>query len=75
MQKAELRFDNRLIPYFLHKLVVVETDVGEVIGVLRRYEMGTKQTHRPTVLILEIEGVLAIVRAWNTIATHELIRF
>lgn len=73
MQKAEVKFENRLIPYFLHRLVVVSTPTGDVIGVLRRFEIGEKFSHRPTVLILEIEGSPVIVRAWNTIATHEVI--
>lgn len=75
MQKAEVTFDNWLIPLFLDRLVVVSTEYGGVIGVLRRFEMGTKNTHMPTILILEIEGVKAIVRAWHSIATNEVLRF
>jgi len=75
MQKAEVRFDNCLLPYFLRKSVVAKTESGDIMGVLRRFEMGTQTSHKPTVLILEIEDTLLIVRAWNTIATNERIRF
>ena len=69
-RKSPLFFGD-LIRYYLHRLVVVETSEGKVMGVLRHYQISDKVTHRPFVLVVETEGVKIIVRAWDTIATDE----
>jgi len=58
-------FDKKpLIHGFLNKTVIVEIDNGNIriSGRLVRYDLGSKNPHRPCILILENQGSYLIVR-------------
>jgi len=56
------------INLFLGKNVVVEAEGCVIVGRLIRYQLGSRNPHRPTVLTLKnLEGNFIIVRRWSII--------
>jgi|YelNatPaOPRAMG01_1025707.scaffolds.fasta_scaffold34266_2 hypothetical protein len=59
-----------IFSFFLGKTVLVEAEGYDIIGKLIRYQLGSKNPHKPTLLILKnMEDAFIIVRNWNKISS------
>lgn len=71
MYTTRQRSQSNIIGFFLGKTVAVHVEGKCVVhGKLVRYRLGYKRDHLPTVLILQNECGLVVLRAWSLISTR-----